>query len=717
MKTLRSKILVILVSVMFLCLTLALAFSFNIAKVHATVDSDAFVMEKGASLALTKDGLRFRVQMGKNVYDRIFTNDTDDSVDLSVLIAPKSFFEELNATENAGKYQELSKKIEIQIDDVNKVYEDDGYYYANAVLSNLAVVNNANITKDQFDLDFVAVGCIATTTDSNTAYEYASFFDGDIANNTRSQYQIAHASVLSENDEDASLASEILDRETSPYKTWFGTKDYPINVDSAEEYSILQAKVAAGLTTDANFNVYNKFTSLAGGTIEDRENLPENTTFYHYVSYYDEDTTTLLDKVEVKEGETAVTSVNNEYEQLNYSHNMVYEYYINNWVNVAGTQSVADLSNITENKRVFAYYGRRSVDQTLLAEASAANPDVALFFSERFGFTQLGSAASVTNASHTFSHANKEYHPDMEYDGFKGMTSYTVKNPTADKRMIFTINKAPSFTYNTGDYVMFYVYVELDTASTSVPIALVRCNNDTNSGVWCAPNTWTKVVFPANEFFNESNSHGNFLLSFGAFNCLPTSGNDTYTYYMSNVVRLSGDKVIKLDACTSDCKRTHSSTVIADDATYNIGGGDVTLIGKTQKVVWGSNYTYVGEFGSHVYYVDGKLMYNEIETPINGNTTRQMYMSFAQAVSGKVYIVAKGFGLDATNTQPKMQIFENGTHKATPSGTCIKELDDGFKVWEFDFGDRSIDKVKLFANGAKYNQIVISSISTTNPAA
>ena len=60
MKTLRSKILVTLVSALFLCLTLALAFSFNIAKVHATVDSDAFVMEKGASIALTKDGLRFR---------------------------------------------------------------------------------------------------------------------------------------------------------------------------------------------------------------------------------------------------------------------------------------------------------------------------------------------------------------------------------------------------------------------------------------------------------------------------------------------------------------------------------------------------------------------------------------------------------------------------------------------------------------------------------
>ena len=71
MKTLRSKIIVTLISALFFCLTLSLAFSFNIVNVHATVDNDAFVMDNGASLALAKDGIRFRVQMGQNVYDRV----------------------------------------------------------------------------------------------------------------------------------------------------------------------------------------------------------------------------------------------------------------------------------------------------------------------------------------------------------------------------------------------------------------------------------------------------------------------------------------------------------------------------------------------------------------------------------------------------------------------------------------------------------------------
>lgn len=564
MKTLRSKILVTLVSALFLCLTLALAFSFNIGNVHATVDSDAFVMEKGASLALTKDGLRFRVQMGKNVYDRIFTNDTDDSVDLSVLVAPKTYFDALNQTENAGKYQELSKKIEIQIDDVNKVYEDDGYYYANAVLSNLAVVNNANITKDQFDLDFVAVGCIATTTDSNTAYEYASFFDGDIANNTRSQYQVAHASVLSESDEDASLASEILDRETSPYKTWFGTEDYPINVDSAEEYSILQAKVVAGLTTDAQFNVYNKFDL---GT---RENLPENTTFFHYVNFYEDDKTTLIEQLEVEEGQEAVatkTPAKVGKQIPDYLNSCINEYRFSAWKPLDDSTLVANISNVKSNKDVYVHYGTVRVDETLYAEACAANPDVAMFLSESFGFTQLLPAGGDT---HTFIHENREYHPDMSYGGIQGMTSYTVYNTAGiDKRMVFKIKINENFTYNAGDYVKFYVYSDLKTG-TSTSRTLVRCNNTNGIAVVCDDDDWSMVVFPAEEFATST------YLSFGAFGTDYATKTNEYTYYISNVVRVPASEVTRIDDC-ADC--THTDDTFASNYTYTVGEGDVEILG------------------------------------------------------------------------------------------------------------------------------------------
>ena len=716
MKTLRNKILVTLISVLFLCLSLALAFSFNIAKVHATVDSDAFVMENGASLSLTKDGLRFRVQMGQNVYDRIFTNDTDDSVDLSVLVAPKTYFDALNQTENAGEYQKLSKKIEIQINDVNKVYQEDGYYYANAVLTNLAVVNsNGKITKDQFDLDFVAVGCIATTADSNTSYEYASFFDGDMANNVRSQYQVAQASVLLESDEDASLASAILNKETSPYKTWFGTEEHPINVDSAEEYSILQAKVEAGLDTDAIVNVYNKFD------IADRENLPENTTFYHYVSFYDEDKTTLIDTVEVKEGEAAeiTKAPSREGEELlDYANGVIYEYYLSSWksTNALGEEVIStDLSNIKANKSVYAYYGRTRIDQTLLAEASAANPDVALFFSENFGFTQLSAGGT---GGHTYSAANREYHPDMSYGGIQGMTSYTVYNTSgADARMIFKIKINENFTYNAGDYVKFYVYSDHTTPGTTEARTLVRCNNQNGVATVCDNKDWSEIVFPVEEFVKKD-SNGNTYLSFGCFpggNAVSTS--DVYKYYISNVVRVPASEVTRIDDCATDgC--THTDETFASDYTWTVGDGDVEFVGPVHRFyTWGNGYYHnnVGEVDKHVYYIENSLVYSGLPSTVTGYPHRSIGLNFAKKMTGKIYFTAKGFASGGgaryfTDSQ------ESGT-TGWLTFTKLKDIGNGFAVYEYNLGSVEAAYLRLNGYGQLYQQVIISNISTTNPVA
>ena len=707
MKTLRSKILVTLVSALFLCLTLSLAFSFNIAKVHATVDSDAFVMENGASLALIKDGLRFRVQMGQNVYDRIFTNDTDDSVDLSVLIAPKSFFEELDATENAGKYQELSKKIEIQIDNANKVYEEDGYYYANAVLSNLAVVNNTNITKDQFDLDFVAVGCIATTTDSNTTYEYASFFDGDMANNIRCQYQVAQSSILLESDENGELASDVLNPE-GPYSSWLGTENYPIKVDNAQDYSILQSKVEAGLDTQAQFNVYNKFE------IANRENLPTNTIFYHYVNFYEDDKTTLIEQLEVEEGQEAVATKTPAKEGellLDYANSVVYEYNLSAWKPLDDSTLVANLSNITDNKDVYAYYGRARVDQTLLAEASAANPDVALFFSENFGFTQLSSAGT----GHTYYAANREYHPDMSYGGIQGMTSYTVYNTTgADQRMIFKIKINENFTYNEGDYVKFYVYSDI-TTSTTTARTLVRCNNQNGVATVCDNKDWSEIVFPVEEFVKKD-SNGYTYLSFGAFGTGLTTS-DVYKYYISNVVRVPASEVTRIDDCES-CT-THTDDTFASDYTWTIGEGDVEILGPVYRFgsTWTSStyHSYVGEVDKHVYYVENSLVYSGLASTVSGFPHRSIGLTFAKKMTGKIYVTAKGFGSGAG-----MRYFTDGKETGTTGWltfTKLKDLGNGFAVYEYNFGTVEAAYVRLCGYGQQYQQVIISNISTTNPAA
>lgn len=724
MKTLRNKFLVTLIATMFLCLSLAVAFATNTTKAYATVDDNAFAMANGAEIALNKDGLRFRVQMGQNVYDEIFTNDAEDNVKLSVLIAPKSYFEELDASANVGEYQLLSKKIEIDIDDAQKVYKQGDYYYANAVLTNLAMANNANITKDQFDYEFVAVGCIATTDGSETTYKYASFFDGDMANNVRSQYELAQAAVLFENDANLAYASDVLNAE-GPYASWFGSENYPINVDSAEEYSVLQAKVEAGLDTQANFNVYNKWTSLAGGTISDRENLPENTTFYHYVSYYDEDTTTLLDKVEVKEGETAVTTKSYEYEELNYSHNRVYESYINAWLNVAGTQSVADLSNITSNKRVYALRAKRDISQTLLAEASAANPDVALFFGERFGYTQLSSGKDSTlSSTHPLTHANKEYHPDMSYGGMQGMTSYTVYNTNSkDLRMVFKININKYFTYNAGDYVKFYVYSELTTSSTTAR-TLVRCNNQNGVATVCDNYDWSEIVFPVEEFVKKD-TNGNTFLSFGAFGCNPTTTTDeVYKFYISNVVRVPASEVYRMDDCELKDKygnplHPHTDETVDSDYTWTIGDGDVEILGPVYRFdsTWTSS-TYhgnIGEIDQHVYYIENSLVYGGLATTVNGFPHRSIGLTFAQKITGKIYVTAKGFGSGAG-----MRYFTDGKETGSTlwlEFTKLKDLGNGFAVWEMDFGTTEVAYVRLCGYGQHYQQVIISNISTTNPVA
>ncbi|MBE5750229.1 MAG: hypothetical protein E7346_05115 [Clostridiales bacterium] len=640
-----------------------------------------FAFEDGASVKIIEDGgMRFRLQMDETTASEIKGAETNE---LSFYVVPEKYYEE-NMTvidlenllfENCG-----SNKAQKVVADKNKIYKgvdtngNDGWF-ANCLLDiNLSKYNNAYNT-----VNFIV---------------FASWNGNLVESEIRNLRDVASSAAL----------DEYYDEVTNTY-TWLGSEQYALSVDTLAEYQALQAKVSAGLETDLHFNIYNKFTSLAGGKIENRENLPKNTTFYHYVRYYDKDTITLLDMVEVKEGEAATTSASNEYEVLDYGNGCIWNYYINSWTYVANTQSFANLSQITENKRVFAYYGARErIDQTLLAEASAANPDVALFLSERFGFTQLGDYGSNNASIHDYVAGNREYHPDMEYDGFKGMTSYTVENTAClDARMIFKIKINENFTYNTGDYVMFYVkpVIQTTTTNTTLQRAAVRCNNaNTGYGVWCDNEEWTKVVYPAEYFANSD------YLSFGAFGTSNVS-TDVYTYYISNVVRVSGDEV-----------KNVSATDVESDYTYKVG--DVTLVGPANKYVWTSNpHATIGDFGKNVYYVQGSLMYNDLEGKNSTYTSCILGLEFETALSGKVYMIAKGLAVDGTHSAPGVQAMvarEQGT-TSWREATKVKNLDDGFAIWAFDFGENSYKYIRLWGYGQYYRQIVISSISTTNPAA
>ncbi len=201
-------------------------------------DADAFEMEYGAQLKLTGDGMRFIVKMGSNKYEKIVGS---DDITLSFLIAPKSYFDAVDASENAGKYENLAKKIQIDIPD-EKIYTHDGYYYANGVIQNLATANNPAISESQYDYEFVATAMIKDST-GLTETEYAAFNGGDMANNTRTQYNIIQAAVLNE---DKDVADALINSETSPYKSWFGTDTHPLRVDTVEKYEKYEALVSAG---------------------------------------------------------------------------------------------------------------------------------------------------------------------------------------------------------------------------------------------------------------------------------------------------------------------------------------------------------------------------------------------------------------------------------------------------------------------------------------
>ena len=92
-------------------------------------------------------------------------------------------------------------------------------------------------------------------------------------------------------------------------------------------------------------------------------------------------------------------------------------------------------------------------------------------------------------------------------------------------------------------------------------------------------------------------------------------------------------------------------------------------------------------------------------------------IDFAKAYSGKIYITARNLGTDSK--APSMQVFtghESG-HEPSPTGKVEKELDNGFKVWSFDFGTFQGKYVRFYLNAPAGCQVLITSISTVAPAA
>ena len=197
---------------------------------HLTASADASVFEinYGASVKLTKNGLRFKVKMSEDYYAKIVTDDASDQVELWGYIAPVEEFDKVAETKDLGK------KVGGRLAE-SKIYSKDGYYWSNIAITDLD-------TYTYQDIAFSATFFIVDRTSGTPVYTYAEMAKkgnsvSDIANQTRSQYQVVNAALLDPKDDNEQALINI-------YGEWFGEEGHPIVLNSTDEYDSFVTKLS-----------------------------------------------------------------------------------------------------------------------------------------------------------------------------------------------------------------------------------------------------------------------------------------------------------------------------------------------------------------------------------------------------------------------------------------------------------------------------------------
>ena len=221
-------------------------------------------MVEGASLRIDDEegGIRFRAKMNEKTASAVING----SAAMNFVIAPKTLFD----TVTDGNYANLTKKIEIPVDGT-KVYKDGDYYYANGVIANILEANRS--------LDFCATAYI--TANGTTTYAEADF------SLTRGNlYDIVNQLVVIYGKE---YAESIL--AATPYE-WYGKGDYPIVIDTVEQYNALAAQVNGG----RDFSAYTAKIASGVKSATDKTEItkPE---FFPQVKETGYDTSAYTDKI------------------------------------------------------------------------------------------------------------------------------------------------------------------------------------------------------------------------------------------------------------------------------------------------------------------------------------------------------------------------------------------------------------------------------------
>lgn len=203
-------------------------FGTNMTKVKADTPAQeqaVFAMVDSVELKTMETGMRFKVEMNEDTFNRVKNN---DNVKMYFIIAPRVFFD----AQTDGQYMNMTQKLLVEVDDYSKVYKDGEVYYANGCVFKMKPENLA--------LDYTAVACIETDNAGQKSYEYAEKSD-----NVNNVYGLVNTAILTDG-----IEVNVLKNILNVYD-FMGTADYPVVISNTNQYNAFVAKANGGLDVSA----------------------------------------------------------------------------------------------------------------------------------------------------------------------------------------------------------------------------------------------------------------------------------------------------------------------------------------------------------------------------------------------------------------------------------------------------------------------------------
>ena len=320
----------------------ALALNHSANQAAAEENAAVFQMENSVRLRLNGNGLAFSVKMNEAKYNEI-TNDENKS--LYFIVMPSKYLGNVKtadgydyakaiARDGNGDYNYTDSHC-LYVNASEAIYKSGEDYYALGGVSDVLETNRK--------LDFVAVACIETKSESGFTYEYAALPEGKTQMPTVSQYTTLSKSVL--------YATTDYSAQIAQHYAWFGKGVYALTIATTEDYNALVGKINGGADlTDMELRI-NSGVDKMQATLNEGLALPAKQIKYSTVEFYDDDGTTLLSSADVNDGESVTPPTNPEKAATE-----EYTYTFEKWVTEKDGDVAASFENITANMSVYAKY-------------------------------------------------------------------------------------------------------------------------------------------------------------------------------------------------------------------------------------------------------------------------------------------------------------------------------------------------------------------------